>query len=96
MQRRKIDTINNIVLQFLRDNNLEGKILERHVIEKWPEVLGPMVSQYTYNLEVRDGVLHVRILNAALKQELFMNRQLLVQKLNEAVGGQAIRDIRIK
>ena len=63
--------------------------------EVWPQVMGDVVNRLTRSVEVRDGVLYVRVNSAALKTQLFENRFEMVRKLNEAVGAKAIRDCRI-
>ena len=57
--------------------------------------MGDMVNSLTRSVEVKNGVLIVRVSSAALKAQLFENRFELVSKLNEAVGANAIRDCRI-
>lgn len=82
-------------MDFLRENGLERSVLAVQVEEVWPRVMGETVARLTRSVEVKDGVLIVRVSSAALKAQLFENRFELVRKLNEAVGAEAIRDCRI-
>ena len=84
-----------MIAEWIRANDLEKPLLEHRVVEQWDAVLGPTIARYTRDIQVKDGMLKVRILNAALRQELFEQRFRLIQKLNEAVGGEAIKDIRL-
>jgi predicted nucleic acid-binding Zn ribbon protein len=79
----------------LRANGLEQSVLDVQVEEVWPQVMGDVVNRLTRSVEVKDGVLYVRVNSAALKAQLFENRFELVRKLNDAVGASAIRDCRI-
>ena len=87
--------IGDAIIQYLRENGLEQSVLDVHIEEVWPQVMGDVVNRLTRSVEVRDGVLYVRVNSAALKTQLFENRFELVRKLNEAVGAKAIRDCRI-
>ena len=87
--------ISDALVDFLRESGLEKSVLAVQVEEAWPRVMGPMVAQLTRSVEVKDGMLIVRVSSAALKAQLFENRFELVRKLNEAVGAEAIRDCRI-
>lgn len=87
--------IGDAIIQYLRENNLEQSVLDVQIEEVWPQVMGDVVNRLTRSVEVRDGVLYVRVNSAALKAQLFENRFELVRKLNEAVGAKAIRDCRI-
>jgi len=96
MRQSSTQSITDLLPDFLRENNLEQGYLERRIVEAWPEVLGPLVSRYTGQIDVKDGVLLVHIQSAPLRQELFQCRFQLVEKLNQAVGAtNVIRDIRL-
>ena len=82
-------------MAYLRESGLEKSVLEVQVEEAWPQVMGDVVTRLTRSVEVKEGVLYVRVNSAALKTQLFENRFELVRKLNEAVGAEAIRDCRI-
>ena len=88
-------SLDEAVIGFLRESGLEQSVLDVQVEEAWPRVMGDMVNSLTRSLEVKNGVLIVRVSSAALKAQLFENRFELVSKLNEAVGANAIRDCRI-
>lgn len=87
--------IGDALIQYLRESGLEQSVLDVQIEEVWPHVMGDVVNRLTRSVEVRDGVLYVRVNSAALKTQLFENRFELVRKLNEAVGAKAIRDCRI-
>ena len=79
----------------MRESGLEQSVLEVQVEEVWPQVMGDIVTKLTRSVEVKDGMLIVRVNSAALKTQLFENRFELVRKLNEAVGAEGIKDCRI-
>ena len=87
--------MDSLIGEWIRANGLEQPLLAQKMPEAWLKVLGPLVTRYTRDMEVKDGTLYVRVMNAALRQELFEQRFTLVQKLNEAAGGEAIKDIRL-
>ena len=88
-------SITDALVDFLRESGLEQTVMDRQIEEVWPQVMGETVQQLTRSVEVKDGMLYVRVNSAALKTQLFENRFELVRKLNEAVGAPAIRDCRI-
>ena len=88
-------SITDALVDFLRESGLEQTVMDRQIEEVWPQVMGETVQQLTRSVEVKNGMLYVRVNSAALKTQLFENRFELVRKLNEAVGAPAIRDCRI-
>lgn len=88
-------SIADVLNIYLRETGLEKTILEDKVVALWPEIMGDTVSRLTRSVEVKNGMLIVHISSAALKAQLFECRFELVKKINDAVGGNAIRDVRI-
>lgn len=88
-------SLTDALIACLRENGLEKPVLEVQVEEAWPKVMGDMVTKMTRSVEMKDGMLIVRVNSAALKTQLFENRFELVRKLNEAVGAEVIKDCRI-
>lgn len=88
-------SISEALSDFLKDSGLEQTVLEDRMVEKWEEVMGAQVARLTTKVEIRDRVLYAHVQSAALKAQLFECRFQLVEKLNNSVGGQVIRDIRI-
>lgn len=88
-------SIADVLNIYLRETGLEKTILEDKVVALWSEIMGDTVARLTRSVEVRNGMLIVHISSAALKAQLFECRFELVKKINDAVGGNAIRDVRI-
>lgn len=95
MEIHKARSIGELLADYIHGSQLEQPLLERKVIALWPEVLGPVVSQMTGHIEVKNGVLMVQIRSAALKSQLFDIRYELINKLNQAAGAKVIKDIRL-
>ena len=88
-------SLSDALVAFLRESGLEKSVLEVQIEEAWPQVMGDVVTRLTRSVEVKDGMLIVKVNSAALKTQLFENRFELVRKLNEHVGAQVIHDCRI-
>lgn len=78
----------------LRVQGLETPLLQRRLIEAWPEVAGPAVARYTKSVTIKNQTLCVSLTAPALRADLSMQRQILTARLNAHVGAQVISDIR--
>ncbi|MCR4920589.1 MAG: DUF721 domain-containing protein [Bacteroidaceae bacterium] len=94
MKRCQAEPIGQIMQKFLREAGLETPLLEHRIVQAWSEVAGEVVASYTGKVYVRNGILHVQILSAPLRQNLMMGQSLLTQRLNAHVGHQVISSVR--
>lgn len=79
----------------IRQNGLETPLLQKRLIEAWDDVVGELIAKYTTEKYIRNQDLCVHIENPALRSEVSMMKTELIRKLNNAVGGQIIREIRL-
>ena len=94
MFRRSSIPIKEVLLKALREQGLETPLLQKRLIDAWPEVMGEAINRYTDNLVIRNQTLFVHLTNTALRMELSMQRQDIVSRLNAHVGNQVIADVR--
>ena len=69
--------------------------MQRRLVESWDEVAGEIIAKYTTEKYIRNQDLCVHIENPALRSEISMMKTELIRKLNNAAGGQVIREIRL-
>ena len=101
MIKRNARDIGTIIKEVLgeRDsqlNHIERGIAEKRIIRGWSEVLGEGVASYTSNVYFNRGVLIVYLKSSVLRAELMMNKQNLIDKLNEFAEMKILRDIHLR
>lgn len=94
MFKRDVQSIKDLIMRNLRVQGLETPLLQKRLVEAWPEVAGKLIAHYTMNAYIRNQTLYVHLSNPALRADLSMRRQEFVRRLNERVGSQIIIDIR--
>ena len=93
MFKRDVKPLGDLLQTFLRNAGLETPLKQKRLIAAWDTVAGKVVARYTGEKFIKNQTLFVKMLNPALRQDLSMMRQRLIQQLNEAVGGYIISDI---
>lgn len=93
MERRKEESIEKVLLRFLRQSQLETPLNEHRLIAAWGEVAGVAAERLTESMRVYNQTLYVKLRSAMLRNELSMKRSDLVKKLNAKVGVNVIVDI---
>lgn len=93
MERRKEESIDKVLLRFLRQSQLETPLYEYRLIQSWGDVAGKAVERYTKELKIYNQVLYVSLRSATMRSELLLKRSDLVKQLNQHVGSNIITDI---
>ena len=95
MFKRKVLNLDEVVRMCLRENGLETPLLQTRLVDAWEQVAGDVVARYTEEKFIRNQTLFVKISSPALRSDLLMTREMLVDRLNKEVGTRVISDIRI-
>lgn len=80
----------------LKKYGLEEKYVTVRIKEAWQKLFGNTIASQTSGFFYQKGELTVRIQSAALRYELSMNKSLLVDRINQEMGGNFIRLIHLK
>lgn len=96
MERRKTIHISEIIQELLKKNNIKGKLDETTITQKWKEVVGNPMSRYTKKVYINKSILYVEITSSVARNELIMNRSILIERLNAITGNETIKDIIFK
>ena len=93
MFKRDVQSLKDILLRNLREQGLETPLLQKRLVDSWPEVAGPVIARYTLNTYIYNQTLYVRLSTPSLRADLSLMRSELVKKLNAVVGQQVISDV---
>ena len=94
MFKRDVQTLADIIAQCLRHDGLETAPDAAAVDRCVGKVAGRAIEKYTGEKFIRNQTLFVKILNPALRADLAMMRERLVNNLNVEVGARVINDIK--
>ena len=76
-------------------HRLRGKMHESGLRGEWARIMGATVARHTEDLQLRQGVLHIRLNSGVLRNELEYSRENIRRHLNEAIGTEAIREVKL-
>lgn len=93
MRRSRTISIAEAMKDYIREMNLEGKLLEVNLINSWEEMVGKAISSRTSKVYIKDSILYVHLNSSVARNELMMLREALREKLNEKSGKELIREI---
>ena len=87
--------LRELVNKMLRAYGLSDKLDEISLVKSWEEIVGKMIARHTTDIYFKEGVLHIKLDSAPLRQELSYAKSKLIERLNEKAGKQMVKDIRL-
>jgi len=87
-------SIGEALAGFFRNQGMEKRLREADIVRLWRDIAGEAISAKTEAQKVKDGILYVKVLDAAWRNELTYLRMDLRNKLNEKIGKNLLKDIR--
>ena len=85
--------IGDLIPALLEQLGLSRGIRDHQVLEQWPEIVGPKIAEVTVAERIRDGKLWVSVSHPAWRNELSFMKRELIDKVNQAIGEEIVRDI---
>lgn len=89
-------TLKEALKAMLEHYRLNGKLNQSRIRSKWEEMMGPSIASYTRGLKLANGKLYIIIDSAPLRQELSYGKDKIRERMNEALGEEAIQEVIIR
>lgn len=76
---------------------LKERLHESEVIDAWTAVVGSFIAMHSAPVSLREGVLHVRVLQPSLHYQLEqISKPEILRKLKQRFGAKIVRDVRFR
>jgi len=85
-QKDKDISITSVLQQMYKRYRLDAKALETKIQQDWLEIFGPMIKKHTSEIKLKDKTLYLKVDNPPLKNEIYLQRHLVIGKINEFYG----------
>lgn len=86
-------SLHELTLQFINKTGKQQLYAERTILQKWPEYIGELCAGQTQCVSINNGVLKVKVKNAALRFELIGRKTMIIEKINADYSIPVVKDI---
>ena len=90
-----MEQLKKVLKKTIESSGFKNAILQENAISIWPNVVGKNISKISKATTVDKGVLIIKVESATWKQELHMQKDEIINKINEKIGSKAIKEIRL-
>jgi predicted nucleic acid-binding Zn ribbon protein len=89
-----MEQLKKAIKKAISESGFEKEIQQENAVSVWGVVVGDVVSKVTDAISVDKGVLVVKTKSATWRQELYMQKKDIIDKINKKIGSTAIKEIR--
>ncbi len=82
--------------EFLKHSRLKTGVQAVQIEDVWEELMGKTIAKYTDSIKIIGQTLYISSTVAPLKNELLYQKDMIVQRVNEALGDKVIKEVVIK
>jgi hypothetical protein len=82
--------------QFLKHSRLKNGIQAVQIEELWEGIMGKTIAKYTDKIQIIGSTLYITSTVAPLKNELLYQKDMIIQRINEALGEKLIKEVIVK
>jgi len=89
---KKLGEINSIMIDSFE---LRNKMTEITIQKLWSNLMGKTITRYTEKIEFKKGELRIFIQSSSLKNELSLGKEKIQNLINQKLGSEKVKSVRI-
>jgi predicted nucleic acid-binding Zn ribbon protein len=86
-------TLGEALKRFLEKSRMKPAIQSMQIEDHWEKIMGATIAKFTDKIEIRNGTLFIYTQIAPLKNELIFQKELIIERINENMGENLVREV---
>ena len=82
------------IKDFLINTGLENGVNQQKAVIIWPKIVGTKIAENTTAELVDFNVLTIKVKNSTWRSELYLKKDIILEKLNKELGPNTIKELR--
>ena len=82
------------IKDFLINTGLENGVNQQKAVIIWPKIVGTKIAENTTAELVDFNVLTIKVKNSTWRNELYLKKDIILEKLNQELGPNTIKELR--
>ena len=89
-----MESLKNAIKKAVEKKGIDVALKQESAVFLWKDIVGEVVAGVTETKGVEKGVLTVKTSSPTWRQELHMQKNEILDKINKKIGSKAIKEIR--
>ena len=85
--------VGDIIRKLMKNPKLSAKLDELDALDAWEKILGKNLLKFVVEQRLYKGKLYVKLKSAPLRNELSYKKSELIEKINQKIGKEIIKEI---
>ena len=82
------------IKDFLINTGLENGVNQQKALIVWPRIVGTKIAENTAAELVDFNILTIKVKNSTWRNELYLKKDIILEKLNKELGPNTIKELR--
>lgn len=83
---RKEKKISDVIQRVYNKYRITQKMDEIELVKVWADIVGELIARHTSSISMKGKTLYVTFDQAPLKNEMFLQKELIIKAVNERMG----------
>ena len=93
MRKAETQTLKDLIHDFVNKSGKQKLYAERTILDHWSDYVGEMCAAQSQCVSIRNGILKVKVPNAALRFELNGRKSMIIERINADYSIPVIQNI---
>ena len=80
---KQIKPLSSVMESMLKKFGLYTGLMEAKIDQAWEQIAGQAARRYTVEIKIINNRLYIKVLSAALRQQLHLNKEYILSKIKE-------------
>jgi len=89
-----MESLKKAIKDAVEKTGIDAALKQESAVFLWKDIVGEVVAGVTETIGVEKGVLTVKTSSPTWRQELHMQKNEILDKINKKIGSKAIKEIR--
>lgn len=89
-------SVGSAIEELIHRLGIGGRVREYDAVVRWEEIVGEKIASVSAATRIQKGVLVVKVKTAPWRNELTLLKPEIIRKINDALQGEVVKDIRFQ
>ena len=93
MMNHEAKKLDEVLHELIDQLGLSKRLEEQRVISDFEKIMGMEFCKRAKAVRIEHGVLYLQIINSVWRQELYYQKTLIIERINESIGRPMVREV---